>query len=250
MAFMLGCAAAAVPSYASAEEHAGSPWSGYAGAGVMMFPRYTGGRASESIAVPLLMFEYKETVYVDLLRAGVRMWSSADRKLAVGVAAEPRFGFRGGDGARLAGMSRRRDSIEAGPSVEWETVVASFNFAWFGDVAGTSGGNSLRTSAYRQLVDSAQWDIGGYAGLERVSSKITNYYFGVRSGEATAGRASYQPGAATHLTMGLSATYKLSDRHGLLLGAQTTYLGGAAAASPIVETRHAVIGYLGLGWRL
>ena len=227
-----------------------SDWKGHAGAGPVTFPKYTGGRGGETVLAPILSFEYKETLYVDLVRAGVRFWSSDDRKLALGLAAEPRFGYKAGDGARLAGMATRRDSIEAGPSLEWETPSVSLNLAWFGDISGASRGASLRTSVWRQLVDARQWDVGAYAALERVSGQVANYYFGVAAGEAAASRPLYRPGASTHLTLGVSGAWKFSKSHAVLFGLQNTRLGAAAADSPIVETRNAAIGYVGLGWNL
>lgn len=225
-------------------------WKGYAGAGAITFPKYSGGRGVQTIAAPVLSFEYRETFYVDLVRAGVRLWSSRDRLLAFGLAAEPRFGFRASDGARLGGMATRRDSLEIGPSLESETRMASFNLAWLGDTSGQSRGNSVRAAAYRQFVDSARWDVGGYIGLDRSSARVVSHYFGVRAEEVAAGRPLYQPGSATHRMVGLSAAWKFGDRYALLMGLQDTRLGGAAAASPIAETRHAAFAYLGLGWRL
>lgn len=225
-------------------------WKGYAGGGAITFPKYTGSRASETIAAPLLMFEYKETVYVDLVRAGIRLWSNADRSLAFGIAAEPRFGFRAADGARLAGMATRRDSIEIGPNLEWESPALSANVALFRDVNGASGGASLRAGAYHQLIDSGRWDLGLYGAIDRANAKVANYYFGVRGDEATLVRPFYQPGATTHLTAGVSAAYRFSERHAVLFGVQATRLGAGAAASPIAEVRNAAIAYAGLGWRL
>ena len=79
---------------------AGKAWTGYAGAGIGVFPKYTGGKSLDTVPVPLLLLEYKETFYVDFVRAGVRLWSTDDKKFALGIAAEPRFGYRAGDGAR------------------------------------------------------------------------------------------------------------------------------------------------------
>lgn len=225
-------------------------WKGYAGGGAIAFPKYAGGRAGETIAAPLLMFEYADTVYVDLVRAGIRLWSNADRSLAFGIAAEPRFGFRASDGARLAGMAARRQSIELGPSLEWETPLVSVNLAWVGDVSGASRGTALRAAAYRQVLDTGRWDLGAYVGVDRAGAKVVNYYFGVRADEATGARPAYQPGAATHWTLGLSAAYKLDERHAILFGLQGTRLGAAAGSSPIAETRNAAVAYAGLGWRL
>lgn len=225
-------------------------WTGYAGIGPIAFPKYTGGKGTETFLAPLLMFEYKETVYVDLVRAGVRLWSSADKKMALGFAAEPRFGFKAGDGARLTGMATRRDSIEAGPSLEWETPYVSLNLAWFADVTGASKGASLRASAYKQFVNTSGWDAGAYVSAERANAKVVNYYFGVPASEVTAARALYAPGAATQLSVGLSAAWKFTPRYSLLMGVQQARLGSAAVNSPIVETRNAPVAYIGLGWNL
>ena len=249
----LGVAASVAPAMTSAQTvpvAAGKTWSGYAGAGVASFPKYTGGKGAEINVVPLLLFEYKETFYVDFLRAGVRLWTSEDKKLALGIAAEPRFGFKAQDGVLLSGMAKRKSSIEVGPSLEWETKLASFNVAMFSDVTGASKGASLRATVYKQFIDTAQWDIGAYAGLEREDRKVTNYYFGVPAAEVTASRALYQPGTATHWTLGVSGAWKFSPRYALMFGIQNTRLGAASANSPIVETRNAPIAYVGLGWQL
>jgi outer membrane protein len=229
---------------------AGKDWTGYVGAGAASFPRYTGGKGADVTPVPLLMFEYKETYYVDLLRAGVRLWSTDDKKLAFGLVAEPRFGFKARDGGRLAGMAKRRHSIELGPSVEWETRAVSLNFAWFNDVMGASKGSSWRASAYKQWLNTSTWDVGTYVSIERESARVVNYYFGVPAVEATATRALYVPGAATHLSIGAQAAWKFTPRYALLMGVQNTRIGSAAANSPIVETRDAPIVYIGLGWNL
>ena len=252
-AAVLGAAIVGTPVLSQAQNipsAAGKAWTGYAGAGIGVFPKYTGGKSLDTVPVPLLLLEYKETFYVDFVRAGVRLWSTDDKKFAVGLAAEPRFGYRAGDGARLTGMSTRRHSLEAGPNLEWETKFASFSVGAFGDVTGASKGVSMRALAYKQVIDNAQWDVGVYAGVERESSRVTNYYFGVQAAEATANRAQYQPGGATHGTFGVAGAWKFSPRYALLFGVQSTRLGSAAANSPIVETRNAPIAYVGLGWQL
>ena len=252
-ALALGVALSLAPAKSIAQTipaAAGKAWTGYAGAGLGVFPKYTGGKGTEAVPVPLLLLEYKETFYVDFVRAGVRLWSSDDKKLALGLAAEPRFGYKAGDGALLGGMNRRRHSLEAGPNLEWETRFASISVGLFSDVTGASKGSSLRALAYKQLIDNTQWDVGVYAGLEREDRKVTNYYFGVQTAEANANRAAYQPGAASHGTLGIAGAWKFSPHYVLLFGIQNTRLGGAAAGSPIVETRNAPLGYVGLGWQL
>jgi outer membrane protein len=228
----------------------GHDWTGYAGVGPFMYPKYTGGKGFFVIPAPLLQFEYKETYYVDLLRAGARLWSSDDKKMAFGLAAEPRFGFHSGDGPLLAGMAVRRTSLEAGPSFEWETPLVSVNLAYLADASDASKGASLHGSLYKQVVNTSQWDFGAYTGFDRIDSRISNYYFGVPASEVTANRPLYQPGAALHWQSGISGAYKFKRPYTLMFGVQNSRLGAAAANSPIVETRNAVMGYLGLGWAL
>ena len=75
----------------------GNDWTGYAGVGVASFPRYTDGKGTELFLAPILMFEYKETYGVDLMRAGVL----------------------------LTAMVQRRSGIEMGPNLEWDPLTNS-----------------------------------------------------------------------------------------------------------------------------
>ncbi|HYA37993.1 MAG TPA: MipA/OmpV family protein [Candidatus Methylomirabilis sp.] len=220
---------------------------GYLGAGPMVLPKYVGSADSETNLMPIANIEYKETAYIYLNRVGVRLWSSGDKKMALGIAAEPRFGFKAGDGERLAGMSTRRDAIEGGPAFEWELPWFSLSAAYFTDWSNTSGGQSWRLSVDRQLVDNGHWDISTYLDLDRADASIVQYYFGVRPDEATATRPSYQPGATVMSDIGLFSAYKINKNYALLFGGELDYLGRAAADSPIVQQRTGVIGYFGLG---
>ena len=167
--------------------------------------------------------------------------------MALGFAAQPRFGFHPKDGNRLDGMSSRHDSIEGGVAFEWELPQASLSAAYFTDWSETSGGQSWRLSVDHQLVDSRSWDVSAYIDLDYAGTKIVQYYFGVRPDEATAARPSYQPGATVISSLGLSGAYKLNKDYALLFGSELSYLGAAAAASPIVQRRNSLMGYLGLG---
>lgn len=220
---------------------------GYLGAGPMVQPKYAGSADSETKLMPLANIEYKETAYIYLNRVGVRFWGSRDKKMALGIAAEPRFGFKAGDGERLAGMATRHDAIEGGPAFEWELPWFSLSAAYFADWSDTSGGHSWRLSVERQLVDNGHWDISAYLDLDRADASIVQYYFGVRPDEATATRPSYQPGATVMSALGLFGAYKMSKTYALLFGGELTYLGRDAADSPIVQQRSGVMSYLGLG---
>ena len=249
-AFCLPAAILLVPNLCAAQttdESTHKALNGYLGAGAMFMPQYVDSAASDTRLLPLAMIEYQETAYIHFDRAGVRLWSADDRKMAFGIAAEPRFGYHAENGGRLAGMSTRRDAIEGGAAFEWELPQLSLSAAYFTDWLNTSGGQSLRFSMDRQLVDSGPWDLSAYIDLDYANAKIVQYYFGVRADESTATRPSYQPGAALISSLGFSGAYKLNKSYALLFGSGLTFLGAAAADSPIVQRSTGLMGYFGLG---
>jgi MipA family protein len=220
---------------------------GYVGAGVMSYPVYDGSARNQTVALPLIIADYRDIFYIDLLRAGVRLWHSADKHMAVGISAEPRFGYHAKDSVRVTAMATRRDSLEGGPTFEWELPAFSISIAYYYDWSGVTGGRSVRFSAYRQLWDNALWDVGTYLDLDHANSKTVAYYYGVRPNEAALTRAVYYPGSTTNYTLGFSGAYVLNETYALLFGGEANNLGAAAANSPIVERRVGLTGYFGVG---
>jgi outer membrane protein len=220
---------------------------GYLGIGAMSTPDYAGSGRNHVWLAPIANFDYDDTFYVHLDRAGVRLWSNDDQNMAFGIAAEPRFGFRATDGSRLTGMQTRHDAIEGGPTFEWEFPQVSVSVAYFTDVSDTSDGQALHVSFFHQWLDHGPWDVGVYADFEHLSSKITQYYFGVRPAEAAVSRPAYQPNAAVNTSFGLTGAYRLGKHYALLFGGETNVLGQAAADSPIVRSRIGYMAYVGVG---
>ncbi|MHB8535310.1 MAG: MipA/OmpV family protein [Sulfuricaulis sp.] len=249
-ALCLLCTMLAVPEICAAQstdDSTNAGLDGYLGAGALYMSRYTGGTRYETDPIPLAMIDYKETAYIHFDRAGVRMWSSQDKKMALGIAAEPRFGYHAEDGDRLVGMSTRRDAIEGGATFDWELQPLSLSVAYFTDWSRSSGGQSWRFTVDRSLVDRGPWDIDAYIDLDYADAKIARYYFGVRADESTAARPAYQPGAVLISTLGFSGAYKLNKSYALLFGSGLSSLGATAADSPIVERSTGITGYFGLG---
>ncbi|HLX82017.1 MAG TPA: MipA/OmpV family protein [Burkholderiales bacterium] len=227
-----------------------SGWHGTVGAGPVFIPKYAGGSRLEALPLPIAYVDYDDWFYVNLFRAGAYAWSTADKKTGVAFAVEPRLGFTSGDGAKLAGMQTRRDSLQGGPTFDTEGGWGSLSVGYFTDLTGASHGGYLDALYNKTLVKDERWTLNGSLQATRLDSKITNYYFGVRAGEVTPTRAFYQPGATTNITLWLTGQYNLSARNALMFGANVTRLGGAATGSPIVERRDAPLLYIGLGWNL
>lgn len=243
----------AVANFATAESMnvAGrSGWSGTVGVGPMIFSSYTGGTGTTTQIFPLVSANYKEILYVDPLRAMLYLGGSADKKMGWGLAVEPRLGFHSSDGSRLAGMATRRHSLEGGPSFDWDTGVVAISVSYFTDLTHSSGGTSSRLYFYKEAVNNERWQLGANVGVDHMSAKVTRYFFGTEPGEVTASRLLYQPGSATNVVAGFDGRYKLNQRNSIVFGLQETNLKGSAANSPLVETTHATVGWIGLAWNL
>jgi len=239
-----------LPVSAPAQVQGGPGWSGTLGAGPVAFPRYVGGKNLQVVPLPIAYITYDDWLYVELYRAGAYIWGSEDKKKGISLALEPRLGFHSSDGERLAGMATRRASVSAGPTFDWQNGVNAYSLGYFYDLNRTSTGGYAEFLFNRTLLHDARWEMSWTLELSRLDSKIVDYYFGVRADEATPTRAQYQPGATTNVALWLTGQYNLTKRAALMFGGNVTRLGGAAADSPIVERREALLVYLGLGANL
>ena len=252
-ALLTACALAAASLPALADSAPADPtnpspgWTGTATLGPLILPKYEGGTRTQTWLIPILSVNYNDTVYVEFDRAGVYLLASDDKKMGLGLAVEPRFGFGAGDGARVAGFATRRSSLEAGPTFDWDLDVVAISVARLGDVNRTSRGASIKTSFYVPLRKDDRIEIGALAAFDTMDRKIADYYFGVRSSEATAARAEYHPGGGTHTSIGISGTFKVERGRAFTFAVVATRLAGSAAASPIAETRRATLAYAGYG---
>ena len=220
---------------------------GYLGAGVMSYPVYDGSTHNQIVALPLIFAEYREIFYIDLLRAGVRVWHNDAKTLAVGISAEPRFGYHATDSVYVKSMATRHDLLEGGPTLEWELPEVSISIAYYHDWTSVTDGYSVRFSAYHQLWDNALWDIGSYIDIDHADSRTISYYYGIRPNEATQSRPAYKPGGATNYALGFTGAYKFNRTYALLFGWEANILGTEAANSPIVQRRVGITTYIGFG---
>jgi outer membrane protein len=227
-----------------------SEWAGTVGAGPMSFSKYTGGSGTRTQLLPLISANYKEILYIEPLRATLYFAGSAEKKIGLGFAVEPRMGFHSSDGSRLAGMATRRNSLEGGPSLDWDAGVIAISISYFTDLTHASGGTSSRLYFYKDVIKNETWQFGANLGVDHMSAKVTNYFFGTAPNEATAFRPLYRPGSASNIVWGFDGHYKLNQRNSIVFGMQQTNLKGDAANSPLVETKHSHVGWVGLAWNL
>ncbi len=224
--------------------------SGRLGLGALVFSRYSGGASYSTWPVPLASLRFGDYAYIDYWEAGVFLLGNEAKTLGLALVASPRVGFHAGDGPRLAGMMMRRTSLEAGPTLFYDTGMGVLSLGYLHDAVAASNGATVRLAALKRIEIADRLGVDAFVYGDRLSAKVGDYYYGVGQDEATSTRPFYQPGGGVNVTVGLHFNYDFGDRSTFLFGYEGTRLGGAFADSPIVEKRLGNLFYAGYGWRL
>jgi len=223
---------------------------GRVGAGALTDSRYSGGADNQTFPVPLAEIDIGDFAYVDYWEAGIFVASNHAKTFGLAVVATPRLGFSSADGQRLAGMTRRMSSIEAGLSINYGSEDAGVSLGYLHDVTGASRGGLIRLLTFKHFDITSRFGFDAYVGVERLDAKVADYYYGVADHEATAARPAFQPGDSTALSAGLHFNFDFGRKSSLLFGYEPTLLGRTVTRSPIVERKMASVFFIGYGWRL
>ena len=210
---------------------------GSAGLGALMHfersPYRDGGNRYD--VLPLYLYE-GERFFLHANRGGVKL--QQDDAQRVDLFVEQRLeGFpadRLPDG--LAGMATRDSGIDLGLSWRYRQPWGTLQAELLHDIGGFSKGSEFRLG-YTYDWRSGPWSLRPSLSLALRDARLNNYYYGVRPGEATPGRAAYSLGAGLNTTLGLYGSYDLSQRWRLLAGVSATVLDRQTKDSPIVQKR-------------
>lgn len=156
--------------------------------------------------------------------------------LSLAVKLAPRFaGFDENDSAVFTGMDTRKSSLDAGIAVNYKFNNTRISSSLLADVLGNYNGYEVATSL-SYVWRLAPVFIEPSVAIKYQDANMVNYYYGVRSHEATPSRIQYSPDYALNSTVGISvATHSILG--GLTkLGITKTWYGDAITASPLVET--------------
>jgi outer membrane protein len=218
--------------------------------GAMASPRHSGGAGTGVFPVPLASLRFGDYAYIDYWQAGLYVLGNQEKTLGLAVIATPRLGFGARDGQNLSGMTSRKASVESGLSIDYGSEAGGVSLGYLHDLAGASNGEVVRLLFFRQIDISNRFGFEAYVNVERLNSRIANYYYGVAGDEATLVRPIYQAGPGIDLNFGLHFNYDFGEKSTILFGCDLTRLGDSIARSPIVERRIDRFFYLGYGWRL
>jgi outer membrane protein len=215
------------------------------GIGVALLPKTSGSDEFRVLVLPIINANYGDRFYINALQAGVWLLDSDDKRLRIGMATQPRFGWDAADGRLTRSMNNRDFTLDLGPTVRWQTNYGTFNAQWGFDIGGASHGQTIGLQYIKNLIRADKFKLNGSLGATWNNNKFNNYYFGVGANETSQLRPAYSAGAGTEFKLGANGSYALSKDSSVLFGAVMTRLSDQQADSPIVETRMQPFFYLG-----
>lgn len=206
---------------------------------------YVGGGTRYDL-LPLYLYE-GDRLFLHGGRVGFKLRKGSDEGWSLFL--EQRFEGFPADKAppALAGMAPRDSGVDVGLSWmsrnDWGTVQAEL----LHDVGNASGGTEARL-AYGYPFRSGRWAVQPNLTLSARDSRLNDYYYGVRTSEATPGRPAYAAGSGVNATLGMFGSYDVTERWRLLAGVSRTYYDGEIRRSPIVADKAQTSLYLGAAY--
>lgn len=184
---------------------------------------------------PLYLYE-GEQLYIRSHSIGMKFGRSQTGRLDVFL--RHRFESHPSDEipASLAGMSRREQGIDGGIGAQIEAAWGVAYAELLRDLSTASRGGELRLG-YKYPWRRNRLYVLPHAMVALRSSRLNDYYYGVRPQEATPERAAYEAGSGLMPEIGIQAAYRFTGRWWLLAGASIARLPQTIADSPIVEHR-------------
>lgn len=161
-------------------------------------------------------------------------------------------GYDSDDSSDLAGMSDRRNSLDAGAELWLKNSWGNIGLDWLTDVLGNHNGHEARLTYVRPVraaLGIKKLALRPMLGLSWRSSNLNNYYYGVRAREATGNRTAYKSGDSVNPYVGIGLDYQLAERWSIFSLFRNEWLGSDITDSPIVDQHSKISIILGLLYR-
>ena len=206
---------------------------------------YRGGGTRNDL-VPIYVYEGKH-VFLESYRLGVKLNETPATRLDILFA----YRFEGYPYDRipssLGGMVTRNTGADIGLAYRYKQPWGTLFGELLHDVASGSDGTEMRLG-YRYDLTIGKLRLQPLLAIAARDARLNNYYYGVRTAEATLARPAFEPGGGVNGEIGVTAAYLLSERWRLLAGLSATRWSAGVRASPIVENRTQLAGSLGLAY--
>ncbi|PYE19703.1 outer membrane protein [Paraburkholderia silvatlantica] len=206
-------------------------WGLGAGAGIESAPYKNYG--TKFTPIPLFYFDNKWIhAFGTELDVKVGKWAGVNLALRGSYAVGD--GYKGSDAAILNGMQDRNGAFWYGPVLSWSTAYGTLSGSF---LEGGNKGQQAEIGFFKEF-EYGRFTLAPHAGIEWLSNKYVDYYYGVRPSEARAGRPEYTGRSTWNESVGARIDYRLTAHQGLLLDVGVSHLGAGTTDSPLVGKRY------------
>ncbi|MEO3677627.1 MipA/OmpV family protein [Rheinheimera fenheensis] len=155
----------------------------------------------------------------------------------------PRFaGYDDGDSDVFVGM-KRKSSLDAGLGLQYRIDNWTLDTEVLTDVLGNSNGQEAKLK-FSYGLRFGPLQVSPEVGVSYSSSKLVDYYYGVRQSEATADRPAYRAGAAVNYHTGLALSTPVFFGGMTRLGVEYHWYDNNIANSPLTDRDSGVSAFL------
>jgi outer membrane protein len=198
---------------------------------------------SDSMVVPIFIINYGK-FYLMGPKFGYQLYGNDN--YTFGLTGNYRLdGYEAEDSPYLMGMDDRDGTLDLGVEYSYDTGFGKIGIEVVADTLGEHEGYQADISfSYPINFDNGQ--LSPYIGAEYRSDDLVNYYYGVKSTEATQIRQSYQADSAVNLVMGIRSTWFSGPHHRFVAMLQFKAFDDSIKDSPIIDADHAynmILGY-------
>lgn len=153
-------------------------------------------------------------------------------------------GYKNDDSVYLNGLKGRKNTFDAGISLNYLQNWGELRFDALADTLGRHKGYEL-TASYSKQFKLNDFMFEPYLQGTYQSKKLVDYYYGVHSDEVLSDRPLYEPKGSFNPQLGLNVRYQLTQNSLLLANFAATSLGNEIKNSPLLKEKTQFSGFLG-----
>ena len=210
-----------------------------AGAGAVITRNPQKGIGTESRGIPIFLYR-KDNLSIYGPMMNYSLLKNANWEVR-GIARMRFEGYEDEDSKYLRGMDDREWTLELGGSLSRALGVGKVTADITADVLDEHKGYEVTLSYnydFRAAANIRDLMVTPSIGVTYRSSRLNDYYYGVRSSEAIPGRPRYKVGDSTGLLASLRLNYRFGERWSVMGMASVEWLGREITDSPIVEKHY------------
>jgi outer membrane protein len=148
-------------------------------------------------------------------------------------------GYKSSDSETLERMHTRHWTVDVGGDFGISGDWGKLNTSILTDSLGQHDGQEFRVT-YAKPLEFEKTRLIPSVGFSLLSSKLADYYYGVRDDEARPGRPAYEPGTSYKTFLGLDASYKLNEKWHIFTSITYYWMDSGLRGSPIVDKDHEI----------